>query len=43
VTTNDGGECRGQIDQWIDGIEFARFDERGDGCPVFRSRVMSGK
>lgn len=43
MTIRDGGQNGGQIGQRIDRIEFARLDERGDGRPVLRSRVMSGK
>jgi hypothetical protein len=41
VAVDDGGERGGQIGQWIDSIEFARFDERGDGRPVLGSSVMT--
>ena len=41
MAVDDGGEYAGQIGQWIDGIEFARFDERGDGRPVLGSGIVA--
>lgn len=43
MAIDDGGECGGQIRLRIDGIEFARFDKRGDCCPVLSTSVVPGK
>ena len=40
MAVDDGGERGGQVDQRIDGIELAGFDERGDGRPILCSSVM---
>lgn len=40
---DDGGERGGQVSQRLDGIELASFDERGDDCPVLRSRIVPSK
>lgn len=39
----DSGERAGQVGLWIDGIELARLDERGDGRPILCSRVVPGE
>ena len=43
VAIDDGGERAGQVGQRINTIEFASFNERGNGRPVLCSRVMSCK
>ncbi len=43
VAVDDGGERGGQIGLRIDGVELTRLDQRGDGRPVLRSRVMTCK
>ena len=40
MPVDDGGERGCQIGLWIDGIELAGFDERGNGRPVLCARVM---
>lgn len=39
----DSSERAGQVGLWIDGIELARLDERGDGRPILCSRVVPGE
>ena len=36
-------ENAGDVGLRLDVVEFARFDERGDAGPVFRSLVMAGE
>lgn len=43
VGVDDGGKRSGQIGLRIDGIAFARFDQRGDGRPVLGSGIMTRK
>lgn len=43
MAVDNGGERVGQIFKRIDGVELARLDERGDGCPVLRSGIMPAK
>lgn len=43
MTIDDSGERVGQVGLRIDGIGLVHLDERGDGCPVLRSRVMPGE
>lgn len=43
VTSDDGGKRGGQMGWRINRIELASLNERGDGRPVLRSRVISGK
>lgn len=39
----DSGERAGEVGLWINGIELARLDERGDGCPIPCSHVVPGE
>ena len=43
MASDGGSERGGQIGQWIDRIELAGLDERGDCSPVLSPGVMSGK
>ena len=41
MAVDDGCERAGHVGLRIVGVEFAGFDERGDGRPVFCSRVVA--
>ncbi|KWV53656.1 hypothetical protein AS026_03115 [Rhizobium altiplani] len=43
MALDDGCERSTQVDQRIDSIELAGFDERGDGRPILCSCIMPGK
>lgn len=40
VAVDDGSKRGGQVDLRINSIEFASFNERGDGCPVLGPSVV---
>lgn len=41
VAIDDLGDDVGQIGKWLNVIELGRFDERGDGRPVFDPGVRA--
>lgn len=43
VAIDDSGECGGKVGERIDSVEFAGFDERGDGRPVLRTCIVPGE
>ncbi len=43
MAVDDGNERLGHVGHRIDGVEFARLDERADGRPVLGSSVVARK
>ena len=43
MPVDDGHEGLGQIGVRLDGVEFAGFDQRGDGGPVLGTGVVARK
>ena len=43
VAVDDGLEGCGQIGVWLDGVEFAGFDQGRDGCPVRGPGIVTGE
>jgi len=43
VAIGDGSQRGAHVGERIDSIELAGFDERDDGRPVPRSRIVSGE
>lgn len=43
VASHDSGERGGEVDERIDSVELASLDERGNGRPALRSRIVPGK
>lgn len=41
MAIDDGGERGGQIGLWINAVEFAGLNKRGDGRPILGSSVMA--
>ena len=41
VAVDDGLEGCGQIDMWLDGVEFAGFNQGRDVCPVCGTRIVA--
>ena len=41
VAVDDGPEGLRQVGMGLDGVEFARFDQGRDGCPVCGTRIVA--